>query len=298
MKIAFLILAHHHPRQLSALVQALDDDRFDFFVHVDERVDFRSFTAQEYPLRHSTLRFLSRRKTVFWGDISMVDAMLELFREAMAQDGYERFVVLSGEDYPIESNDAIYARLSRPGIEFINGTRLRNNVQVEGFWFWKLSNKLLVRCIRKLLYMAGIRKKPYLMIENRKWDVYHGSQWIALSRECAQYVLSVAEANPQIRSYFRFSHAPDQLFIPTIVYNSADFREKTCCDRNRTYTFNEKPAVHYLRYHPQPGSSVDYLDESDYEALLASQKLFLRKVCIGKSDKLIEMLDGHRNRQI
>lgn len=294
MKIAFLILAHHRPAQLAKLLQALDDPRFDFFVHVDRRESLAPFLEQACLLRYSKLQFLSRRRRVFWGDISMVDATLELFRTALDADGYQRFVLLSGEDYPIESNDVIYTRLTQSNLEFINGRKLPYPVQVEGFWFWKLSSRLTVRCIRKLLQLLHIRKKPRLSMENREWEIYQASQWVALSRECTKYLLSVVEKYPQIREYFRFSHAPDQLVIPTILYNTPEFRDKTTVDKTRSYIFNEYPAIHYVRYHPQRGSSVEYLDESAYDDLLASGKLFLRKAAAGKSDRLIAMLDAYR----
>lgn len=294
VKIAFLILVHHRPEQLKKLLQALDDPRFDFFVHVDRRESLAPFLEQACLLRYSKLQFISRRRRVFWGDISMVDATLELFRTALDADGYQRFVLLSGEDYPIESNDVIYTRLTQSNLEFINGRKLPYPVQVEGFWFWKLSSRLTVRCIRKLLQLLHIRKKPRLSMENREWEIYQASQWVALSRECTQYLLSVVEKYPQIRKYFRFSHAPDQLVIPTILYNTPEFRDKTTVDKTCSYTFNEYPAIHYVRYHPQRGSSVEYLDESAYDDLLASGKLFLRKAAAGKSDRLIAMLDAYR----
>ena len=294
VKIAFLILAHHRPAQLAKLLQALDDPRFDFFVHVDRRETLDPFLEQSCPLRYSKLQFLSRRYRVFWGDISMVDATLELFHAALDGEEYQRFVLLSGEDYPIESNDVLYTRLMQPDIEFINGRKLPYPVQVEGFWFWKLPGRLMVRCIRKLLYLLRIRKKPWLCVENRKWEIYQASQWVGLTRSCAQHLLSVVENHPQIRRYFRFSHAPDQLLIPTILYNTPEFRFKTTVDQNRHYTFNEYPALHYVRYHPQRGTSVEYLDESVYNDLLASGKMFLRKVTAGKSDRLIAMLDAYR----
>ena len=294
VKIAFLILAHHRPEQLKKLMQALDDPRFDFFVHVDRRENSVPFLEQSCPLRYSKLKFISRRHRVFWGDISMVDATLELFHEALKAGAYERFVLLSGEDYPIQSNDTIYARLTQREQEFINGMKLKNTVQVEGFWFWKLSHRFTVRCIRKLLHLLRIRKKPWFFVEGRKWEIYHASQWVGLTRECAQHLVTVMDQHPRIRRYFRFSHAPDQLVIPTILYNTPEFRDKTTTDPHRHYTFNEYPALHYMRYHPQRGTSVEYLDESAYEDLLASGKLFLRKVSAGKSDRLVAMLDAYR----
>ena len=294
MKIAFLILVHRRPEQLKKLLQALEDPRFDFFIHVDKRENPAPFLEQVCTLRHSKVQFLSRRYQVFWGDISMVDATMELFRTALEAGAYERFILLSGEDYPIESNDVIYSRLTQPDIEFINGRKLPYPVQVKGFWFWKLSHKLIVRSIRKLLYIFRIRKKPWLQVENQKWEIYHGSQWVGLSRGCTRHLLSVLENYPHIRRYFRFSHAPDQLVIPTVLYNTPEFRDKTTLDKNRSYTFNEYPELHYVRYHPQRGTSVEYLDESAYDDLLASGKLFLRKVAAGKSDRLTAMLDAYR----
>ena len=37
MKHAFLIMAHHQESVLKALLQALDNDRVDIFVHIDKK---------------------------------------------------------------------------------------------------------------------------------------------------------------------------------------------------------------------------------------------------------------------
>lgn len=122
MKFAFLILAHEDPDHLRRLIHALDDPHFDFFVHVDRKADLDSFRFGSYQLQHSTLTVLENRITTYWGDMSLVDAMLAMYRRAYETQNYDRYITLSGLDYPLVSNQEIYdslsdltGNISRPG---------------------------------------------------------------------------------------------------------------------------------------------------------------------------------------
>lgn len=44
MKIAHLILAHKNPVQLQKLITALSHPSFDFYIHVDKKVDITLFS--------------------------------------------------------------------------------------------------------------------------------------------------------------------------------------------------------------------------------------------------------------
>ena len=51
---------------------------------------------------------------------------------------------------------------------------------------------------------------------------------------------------------------------------------------------------HYINY-------TDYIwtyDEHDYDSLMQSNKLFVRKLISNKSEKLIEMINNHHNQEI
>ena len=127
------------------------------------------------------------------------------------------------------------------------------------------------------------------------WPVYTSSQWTALSRDCVTYILETIRQIPDIMRYFRYSYAPDELVLPTIIANSEVFSQQVIkISQNQILTFDELPAIHHLRYASQKGSTVAIFDESDFDQIQASGKLFVRKLCSNKSEKLCKMLHAAR----
>lgn len=72
----------------------------------------------------------------------------------------------------------------------------------------------------------------------------------------------------------------------TIVMNSV-FR-KHAIEIN-VNNFNKLTPLHYLNYR---GYIYSY-DENDYDKIMSSGKIFVRKLVSGKSEKLIEMINQH-----
>ena len=68
MKHAYLIMAHHEFEVLGKLVQALDDERNDIYIHFDKKV-------KNYPLlktKYTNLYILQKRTDIRWGHISQI----------------------------------------------------------------------------------------------------------------------------------------------------------------------------------------------------------------------------------
>lgn len=297
-KMAILILAHQSPEILRKLVHALDNLHFDIFIHVDAKSDIASFQFGKYSLHESRLHILPKRINVGWGDISMVDAMMELYRYAIGCGEYERFIMLSGEDYPIQSNLAIFEALSKADVEFIQTFENSNEILYTAYWIGRRYSRYFCVALRRVLWSLGIRKKPYILVRGEKWEIAGSSQWHALSRACVKHILHIYDQNPCIRTYFKYSFPPDSMLIPTIIKNSPEFRDKVFpTSDSDMMDFNKRPVIHYLNRKPTKGSSVEIFDETAYERIIASNKLFVRKVRSGISDQLIEMLDQRRNEQ-
>jgi hypothetical protein len=118
MKVAYLILAHNTPRHLSRLVAALTSESSGFFIHVDRKSNEDDFRSAEGPGVH----FAEERVAVYWGDFSQVEATLVILRAALADPrDFDRFVLLSGSDYPLRSASYIEQFFARNADkEFIN----------------------------------------------------------------------------------------------------------------------------------------------------------------------------------
>lgn len=293
--MAYLILAHQSPQILKKLVYALDDPRFDIYIHIDAKKRVSSFGFDEYNLRYSKLTVILERINIGWGEISMVDAMIKLYRYALRSGDYIRFITLSGEDYPVKSNDVIYDTLAHKTVEFIRTPAANNPRHFSDFWFGQRYSKRLCGVLRRVLRVLGISQSPSICIDGKQWIMCKSSQWHALSRGCIQHVLQVYDQKPAIRAYFKYTHAPDETVIPTIIRNTPEYRDcvfPTIDEKNRD--FNDRPVLHYVVWKPILGSTVEIFDESAFERIVSSEKLFIRKVRSGISDKLIEMLDEVR----
>ena len=299
MKYAFLILAHEDPENLRRLIHALDDPHFDIYVHVSANAALEDFRFETYQLHHSPLRVLDERIRTYWGDISLVDAMLALYRRAFEAGEYDRYITLSGLDYPLKSNEGILKALSDPGREFISARPLGKDLafKIQGIYIWKYH--LLARIARHLVCNYHIpmhaSKLKIRKGDTKRSRVYFSSQWHALSGECVGYMLKTLEENPHIRRFFRFAYAPDELLIPTIVCNSPFAHRVVPGHFPENQDFEELfvslSAIHCLR---RENKNVTVFREGDYDTLMQSGKIFCRKVRTGISDVLLDRIDRYR----
>lgn len=297
MKYAFLILAHTDPAQLRRLIHALDDERFDFFVHIDQRSDISQFAFDQYNLKHSRLCVMDKRHPVFWGDISVVEATLSLYREAHATKLYRRYITLSGLDYPIKSNQSIYDALSDLSVEHIAACSLFQDIsfKIQGFYLWKYGPKITTLC-RRVYQLGLLRHKELVRIRGKSCPVYFSSQWHALSHEFVSYMLKLLEDDPKILKFFKYAYAPDELFIPTVLFNSPFGERATTLTAPEGTDFETLfaalPTLHYLR---RDNRNLVALDERALPDLISSDKLFFRKATSGVSDELIRRINRLRD---
>ena len=124
MKIAYLILAHNNMKHLERLIEALNDDEVSFFIHIDKKVNMPALIK-----RYSNVKILENRFDVKWMGYSMVEATLSMLETAYnSNDCYDYFILLSGVDYPIKSNQYIKSFFAENnGKSFINTVKMPGN---------------------------------------------------------------------------------------------------------------------------------------------------------------------------
>lgn len=299
VKIAYLIEAHTDVERLVSLCDALILSG-DVFIHVDKKTKDAEFWAKinVYEKKHLQVKVLKKRHYVAWAGFSQVECFKSLLSEALASEKkYDRFLLLSGLDFPVWSPKRIS--------EFFENNREREFVcgfnistckfdyqlrKINYYHFFRdvpLPHKSLLRRsiiggAMILLKYLGFRRRPYLKYNGDMLPVYFGSQWISITRHCAEY-LRVKLQDRNIVRFFKTVYAPDELCVPTLVMNS-EFRDKAILVDK--LTFQGVTPLHYLNYE----DCIWSYDENDYEAIVSSGKMFVRKVVSGKSDKLVEMI--------
>jgi hypothetical protein len=305
MNIAYLISAHNDPQQLKRLVEALGDNAW-CFIHIDQKSDIRPFMEALKCIEGDRIHFIRERKDVRWGTIIEVEYQMALLKAALdySQDtpkdeefhGFDRYITLSGLDYPVKPSllssddtfdpsqeylmgiDMTQAAIASKDTEIYRHARPFFNIPHIG----NTANQRLSIICREVLKIMRIRKP--LTLPNG-WHLYKGAAWWAITEPLARHIYNTYAADSRIRQYFIDSFGQAETLIPTIVFNGP-FAGK-CMKVTGGYPgLAALTPLTYIDYNPV----IKVLTEDDLPTLLASGKLFCRKVVSGKSDKLVENL--------
>ena len=299
MNIAYLISAHTDAPQLQRLVESLHPDAH-FFVHIDKKSDIEPFTAA---LNQENVHFLEDRIDVRWGTILEVEYQMALIKAAVDYPmDFDRLFFLSGMDYPLWSNDKITSWLEEQGdreilcgicmdTDYIVGQQ-RQIYQISRPFFsiGMLGNKgnqrLSIVC-RKLKALVGMRKRRHFTVDGEVWRLYKGSAWWCISQNLACHIYNMYVRKPEIRRYFTDSFGQAETLIQTIAFNSPEWASRCMLVEGEYPGLAALTPLHYIVYEPV----IKVMDETDYEALMASGRMFARKFVSGKSDRLVETLN-------
>ncbi len=290
-RIAYIISAYTDPNHLKRLVERLSVNS-DFYVHIDKKIDITPFKKA----LADKVQFVPRY-WISWGGWSQVLYQEELLK-AVFNSGkdYSHIVCLSGLDYPMWNPERIVSFFNEnPTKEFIAGFDMTSghlqypyytkyhffrDLKCNSQW-WK--DKLIVasRWFMKPL----CHKPPYAPIDGKQCDIYKGSDYWAITPDCAKLVLEKLSQQP-LRNYFKYSFVPSEMCLQTIIFNSP-FRENAILHTDKYPGLPTLTPLHFIDYH----GFIKHLDESDYPRLKESGRMFCRKVVSGKSDSLVEIIN-------
>lgn len=291
-KLAFLILAHTDPVHLGRLCRALDHDAR-IFVHLDAKVDMAPFLAQSLP---SSVRFIDDQVTVSWAAYSQVEATLRMMRAALScGEDFSHLVMLSGQDYPIKSMTTLHRHLAGRSqhefIRFVDATDSPHyGVYFKHYWFMDAHAWLPRKLDRHLRHGVGrvlrlVLKKP---MPDCIGKVCWGSAYWAITPLAARHVLDFIDTHPEYLRWARTSFAVDEHFFHSILGNSGllAHTDGFCPATGPGNVTFQQASLHLI--HP---SMRRVYTESDLDALLATDKFFVRKLATGQSDALIQRLN-------
>jgi hypothetical protein len=290
-RIAYLLLVHTDPEQcLRLCTTLLLDPKADIYIHVDLKAKQRFCLPA-----HSSGRvyFIEERYPVYWSGFNMVLATLALMKAARSTNiAYQHLVLLSGLCYPLKHPTAIrhYLRDSetRQHINRINAFDSKEYYihQVTRYHFrdaflpFPRTDKI-VRKIATILARPIRRQLPSGLIP------CEGSSWWALTGDCAMHLLEMARERTDLYWLYKYTMAADEHFFHTLVQNSPFAAQAAPI---MTYTGKgmwKRANLHVIH----PSLKKTYTIE-DFNTLLATDKLFVRKVTTAKSDELVNKLDS------
>ena len=287
MEKAYIILAHRNMEQLNRLLDKLNDEHSYFFVHIDAKLSAKEFAA----FNDSSERIkLIERINIKWADFSLVEATLGAMRAiSVAGREFHTITLLSGQDYPIKTNESINHFFENAGHNiFMEYYRIPNYekwsprgglYRVDKYFFGLKEYQLFTS--RVVNFLANIfpvlqRKQPAGLIP------YAGSQWWTIDMYALNYILNFVENNPLYNSFHKATFAPDEIFFHTIILNAKDERIKSAILNN-----NKR----FIRWKTSAMSHPELLQGDDISDICNSDALYARKLDLETNQEVFDLID-------
>ncbi len=306
MNIAFLIAAHKDEQQLFRLVKKLLTIG-DIYVHIDKKTTpsvFENFCNYLFSDYQNHVYVINNQINVARGGYSQVKWIEECLRSALMNKSvkYDRFFTLSGLDYPLWSTrkimDYCTAHPDEQWFTVWNISKSKDKRQQKKVRYYHLfrdiplpHNSFWRRAIivgsRLLLRGLGFRKPLQVNIDNQICDVYVSSEWFSITRPCAEYVIKQLTTNKSLVHYFQTSYAPDELVFATCIMASPYKKGIDEVIGEMSSGLVNRTKLHYIEY---AGKIFSY-SLKDYDKLMKSGKMFVRKLESGLSESLIAKID-------
>lgn len=229
MKQAYLILAHNRWDILDCLLEALDYEFNDIYLHIDAKVDSLPKLRE---MKNARLETIEERHNVAWGDFSMVEAEYALFRKAVQRGPYTHYHLLSGVDLPLKSQQEIMDFSISHKDESLIGLRTESQDQRELAERWSYHYLFMstnyrnkqdhrpypLRMLLTIIRHSIVNIEKALHIKrNKDITLYKAHQWVSLSDEAMQYMLAHYD---EVCRRFKQTLCPDEVFVPTLIMNS------------------------------------------------------------------------------
>lgn len=293
MRHAFLIIAHNNWWQLKQLIQLLDAENHDIYIHIDKK----SISFSEKGFLNLTFKsnvYFFQEYEVFWGGFSQVQVELFLFEKAYQQK-YDYYHLISGADLPLKSNRKIDAFFEKnQGKEFIqyDNEKLQNDPEISRrtrYYHYlqnyrrryskKWKNEIFTFCERVSLAMQIVLHVN--RVKDLDWIVKYGSQWVSITNDLVAELLRQKE---KITRVFSCTNCADELFVQTVAYNCG-FKDRIYCPEDGM-TEN----VRFIDWTRGKNGNPYTFTKQDYQSLHKNKNLFARKFSESVDKKIIQRI--------
>lgn len=302
MKIFYLIQAHKNPSQLRRLIGVLSEQNTYFVIHIDLKSNIKEFKDV---IKSNRVFFTENRVDCIWGDYSQVLATLVMMREIDKLDPKpnDRVVLLSGQDYPIKSNQFITqffnefkdtcfidieyeANQYRDLYHKIKTYKINKSSQREDFIMvsrYYLKN-LLKNIVKGKVNIADLKFLFYDKKIPLGLDIYKGGTWWSMNYMTQSEILRFYDIHKkELDNFFGMIFTADEMFFHTLIMLLKQSSNAFKIDSSNTYVnWNRK------------GVSLPVTFTKNDEIELFSQnnnKLFARKFDTALDSEILDMID-------
>lgn len=284
-------MAHNQFDFLEMLISDLDFSMNDIFLHVDKKSkDFDEQYFKSIPQKSKL--YIIPRLNIHWAGYSIVNCILTLLEHATAHGVYSYYHLLTGSEFPIQSQKKIHDFFDKHyGIEFIGFDNKADNFlkRVKYYHifnergrdntFWgnlKAEADLKFVLLQKALHVD--RSRNY----GREIIFKKGNMTWSITDKLARYIV---EQNKIIRKFYAHTWCCDEVFIQTIVFNSRFYR----------YVYDIEDEYHSQMRMCQWEKKDNLYHIEDIDDLVFSGRFFARKLCGEEGKEIARLLIERRN---
>lgn len=281
-KQAFLIIAHNEFEMLQRLINALDDESNDIYVHIDARV--KTMPLLQTACSHLTV-LSNKRIKIIWGHVSQIKCEILLMQTALESGHhYDFFHIISGTHYPLVSRQelAVFFNL------YIGQSVLQQMPTCEEekrmrfgryhlFMQYFISGPKIIKNVYRFCWRVNLFVQKRLhVVRDYSYIKSKASNWCSLSDETVRTI--VAEKEKLVKR-FSYTFCADEYFVPSVL-----------AEHMHPVVYTDKLLfLDFVRGNPR------FLNEGDYFNIKNSGCVFGRKFTIPQSVTLIEKLKDGKN---
>lgn len=281
MKFAVIIVTYTSPEQTKRMIEQLNNGRFDFYIHLDKKVDIETHRCLfDVP----NVYFVQDRIDIKWAGYTTVRAILSSIRQIAASGKKYAFIsTISGQDYPIKSAGAIAEFLTQNvGKEFTNYNDFSDWTEawarVDRYHLTDFTFKGKYALEKLINFLTPKRRFPLKNITLRGKETF----W-TLSQDCAVWVANYLDANPKLTHFLKYTWGSDEFIFQTLIMNSP---------------FKDNVVNNNLRYinWPPKGDRPNFFVAADFDRIMAADGLFGRKFDLRVDAAIFDLLDQANNK--
>lgn len=284
-KHAYLIMAHNEFEILGKLLELLDFEENDIYLHIDKNVKEFPETMMRERVKLSKLVFFPRRG-VNWGGYSQIACEMSMFQYMMDRvtERYQYYHLISGVDLPLKPQKVIHEFFDvHDGQEFVTmgdyDPDEKNYIFRVKYFFPFQELRGAARRKGKDSVLYRIMAEGILHIQKRLHvnrckgkEMCMGANWINITYDCMKYLVSQKD---EIYRQYKMTLCADEFFVQNTLLASP-FREK----------INKEP----LRYIDWKRGDPYVFRDNDYEVLMDSGYLWARKFDTRVDRRIIERI--------
>lgn len=289
MKQAILITAYKNYHHLEEIIKCFDAN-FELFIHLDKKSKISEIELANLR-KYNIVKLLEQKFKVNWGGFNHLKSILYLAEQALKNPENQYFHLITGQDFPIKTN-AYFIEFFKKNrnAEFITYFNFPNSSsgwpgnngldRIEYYNFYDVWNAKIHKQFEKIALAIRLQKRFGFKraISTKMPQLYGGSTYWSLSRECLEYVIEFTKKNKFVLNRFKYTFCAEEFYFQTVIINS-HFAAKVVNDNLR-----------YIDWVARNGNNPAVLDITDLEKLKEGQAIFARKVDYPQSLELMNAI--------